>query len=65
VNDLTSSTLEPDKQGHLSVLDEEEVSLPSLSFHDAIRNQVDWNPYNRLAGLELDHAASGQQSTVS
>jgi hypothetical protein len=40
-------------------IDHEEASIPSLTFHDAYGNQIDWDEYNRLADLELEHAASG------
>lgn len=59
LNGLTSSTSDFEEQEHPGVIDEEENSLPSLPFHDASGNQIDWDEYNRLADLESDHAASG------
>ena len=58
LNSLTSSTSESAEQQHLNIIDQEEDSLPSLSFHDAYGNLIDGDEYNRLADLELDHAAS-------
>jgi hypothetical protein len=59
LNGLTSSTFESAEQESLDIIDQEEASLPSLSFHDAYGNHIDWDEYNRLADLELEHAASG------
>ncbi|KAM0711499.1 hypothetical protein Q7P35_000865 [Cladosporium inversicolor] len=57
---LTSSTSDFEKQERLGIIDEEEASLPSRSSHDAYGKQVDRDEYNRLADLELEHAASGK-----
>lgn len=59
LNGLTSSRSDLEEQEHPGVFDEEENSLPSLPFHDASGNQIDWDEYNRLADFESDHAASG------
>lgn len=58
LNGLTSSTSESAEQEHLDIIDQEEISLPSLSFHDAHGNQISWAEYNRLVDLELEHEAS-------
>lgn len=47
------------EQGHPGIIDEEEASLPPKSYHDAYGNQIEWDEYNRLAELELEHEAKG------
>lgn len=47
------------EQGHPGFIDEEEAALPEMSYHDAYGNQMEWDDYNRLADLELEHEANG------
>lgn len=47
------------EQGHPGFIDAEEAALPPKSYHDAYGNQIDWDEYNRLADLELEHEANG------
>lgn len=47
------------EQGHPGSIDAAEASLPPQSYHDAHGNQIDWDEFNRLADLELEHEASG------